>query len=183
MARHRGRVPSGGRGISAVVILAAVAAAAGCAAPPASPAQQPQGEPTPSFFGPHNVPEQIRAARERFPERLPDGIYWATDPYAPDPTDEDAVYEDGVFDVAASEYWLCAWMDDYVSAVDGGDSQRADSAMTELEKYVSLPAIAAHHQNPDDFVTSVLEPARLGDATMLREFFATCTSYQRATAS
>lgn len=190
--------------VSAVLLLtAAVAAAAGCAAPAE---QQGQAEPgtgatdfafiegsepagdlagsipenTSSFVGVEEVPAEVQAARERFPEELPDGISWSGEAFQTDSLPRDAAIEDGVFDVAVSEYWLCAWMGEYIRAEDAGDRQRTANAVTELEKYPTLPAIAAHHQSPEAVVASVIEPAKHGDSSTLREFSKTCTSYQRA---
>lgn len=196
------------RSISVAVLLLAAAGAAGCAAPPAQPGLEQQGlerppaeptefvlldgsgpagvpagpmpEETSSFVGAAEAPAQLVAARERFQEKLPEGIPWATDPYAWEP-ERDAAIEDGVFDSMVAGYWLCAWMGDYLQAQETGDRQRGESAVKELEKYATLPSTIASHQDPQAFASHVIYPAAGGDAAMLREFFgSSCSGYQRA---
>ena len=95
--------------------------------------------------------------------------------------EKDAVIEEGVFDNLVAGYWLCAWMGDYIQGMDAGDQQRGESAIKELEKYTTLPSTVATHQNPEDFVAHVIDPAKGDDAANLREFFSnSCTGYQRA---
>ncbi|WAP52496.1 hypothetical protein OL239_04385 [Arthrobacter sp. ATA002] len=131
-------------------------------------------------MGVDEIPAAVLAARERFPEELPDGVVWSDENFATDSLPRDAMIEEGVHDVAVSEYWLCAWMGEFINAEDTGDRQRTADAVTELEKYPTLPAIIAHHQSPEVVVASVIQPAKLGDSSTLREFSQTCTSYQRA---
>lgn len=131
-------------------------------------------------MGVDEVPAEVLAARERFPEKLPEGVVWSDENFRTDSFPRDAVIEEGVYDVGVSEYWLCAWMGEFINAEDTGDRQRTADAVTELEKYPTLPAIAAHHQSPEAVMASVVQPAKHGDSSTLREFSKNCTSYQRA---
>ena len=186
------------------LLLTGVAAAAGCGSPSAGQGQaepdagavefgyiegsEPAGvpaagslpAPTSSFTGVDEIPAAVLAARERFSEKLPDGAVWSPEDFRTDSLPPDAVIEEGVYDVGVSEYWLCAWMGEYVKAEDAGDRQRTAHAVSELEKYPTLPAVAAYHASPETVADSVIEPAKLGDSSKLREFFETCTSHQRA---
>lgn len=171
--------------IRTAVILSVAVATGGCAAPPA--VQQPAGEPTqvaqvseparaasgmpPGFVDPSALPELTRTAIDDFPGSLPEGVSWSNAPIHLSSDDADAAIEDSVAEVAIAEYWLCTWMGDYIGAVDAGDQPRADHAMSHLDRYPSLPAIIAHHQNPEVFTRSVLQPATMGDSQPLRGFF------------
>lgn len=131
------------------------------------------------FISGAEVPADLERAIERFPGELPEGVTWSMEPLLP-PGSEDAVVEEGFSDVAVTEYWLCAWMDQYIQAEDASNDQLKNAAMAEIETYTSMPAIVAHHTNPDDFTSSVIGPAKLGDSTILRAFFNNCTNYERA---
>ncbi len=82
--------------------------------------------------------------------------------------------EEEVEEVAVADYWLCAWMAEYIGAVDSGDLVREDAAMAEIEKYTSLQIIKAVHQNPEVFEASVVETARRGETANPREFLKSC---------
>lgn len=193
------------RRVAAALLLAGVAVTGGCGSPSAgqeqaepdtglenfgyvvgsapawaTPAPAPVPDPASSFMGVDEIPAAVLAARDRFPEELPDGIVWSIEDFTTDPLPRDAVFEEGVYDVAAAEYWLCAWMGEYIKAEDAGDRQRTAAAVSELEKYPALPAIAAHHASPEAVADSVIRPAKLGDSAKLRKFFESCTSYRRA---
>ena len=179
----------GFKGVPVAVVLSVAVITGGCAAPPA--AHQPTGgltqaAPTsestqaarsmlPGFVGTSEMSGLTRKAIDEFPESLPKGASWSNAPLH-QWKDDDAAIEDGVPEVAIAEYWSCAWMGDYIGAVDADDQPRADHAMSQLEKYPSLPAILAHHQDPEIFTSSVLQPAKKGDTRLLREFFTTCRS-------
>ncbi len=159
----------------------AVVVASGCAAPSfvqprAGDAVQTGASVVPGFVGPTGMPELTRAAIDGFPEPLPEGVSWSAAPIHLWRDDPQAAIEDSVPEVGVAEYWLCTWMRDYLGAVDAGDQPRADLAMSQLGKYPSLPAIIADNPNPKAFSASVLQPARMGDTRMLREFFTTCRS-------
>ncbi|MBJ2119758.1 hypothetical protein I6N91_02040 [Arthrobacter sp. MSA 4-2] len=113
-------------------------------------------------------------AIEEFPEELPDGFSWSTESVGAVSKDQDVVIEEGVEEVAVADYWLCAWMAEYIGAADSGDSVREDAAMAEIEKYTSLPIIETVHQNPEVFEASLVKTARRGDTANLREFFKSC---------
>lgn len=189
--------------VVAALLLAGVAVTAGCGSPSAGQEQAepdaglenfayiqgsaPAGVPapvppenTPTFFGVAEIPAEVLAARDRFPEALPDGVVWSDEDFRTDSLPRDAVIEEGVYDVAVAEYWMCAWMGEFIDAEDTGDRQRQEITLSELEKYPTLPAIIAHHQSPEAVVASVIQPAKQGDSVKLREFFESCTSYQRA---
>jgi hypothetical protein len=125
--------------------------------------------------------ERLRAIEE-FPEQLPDGFLWPTESVGAVSTDQDVVIEEGVEDVAVAGYWLCAWMAEYIGAVDSGDAVQKEAAMSEIEKYTSLPIIETVHQNPEVFEASVVNTARRGETANLREFFKSCRVQTNATA-
>ncbi len=117
-----------------------------------------------------------------FPEPLPAGTDWhfhTIDYFDPEenPSLEVPVIMDGVQDVTVAENWLCAWMDTYLQAVDSNDAQGQADSMAYLSKYTRLPAVQAHHGNPEDFVASVIAPARAGDSAKMREFFNSCPRF------
>ena len=117
-----------------------------------------------------------------FPEPLPAGSDWhfhTIDYFDPEenPSLEVPVIMDGVQDVTVAENWLCAWMDTYLQAVDSNDAQRQADSLAYLSKYTQLPAVQAHHGNPEDFVASVIAPAEAGDSAKMREFFNSCPRF------
>ena len=153
----------GARAVSAAALLAAVAVAAGCAAPPEQealaesgteptatdfafvegfePAGIPAGshpEETSTLFSAAEAPAQLLAARERFPEKLPDGIPWATDPYSREP-EKDAVIEEGVFDNLVAGYG--DW-DSLVQIRGFAEIHRADPGLKSLKSAVLVPLSA-----------------------------------------
>ena len=117
-----------------------------------------------------------------FPEPLPAGADWhfhTIDYFDPEenPSLEVPVIMDGVQDVTVAENWLCAWIGSYLQAVDSDDAPGQADSMAHLAKYSQLPAIQAHHGNPEDFVASVIAPAQAGDPAKMREFFNSCPRY------
>ncbi|WP_159620277.1 hypothetical protein [Arthrobacter zhaoguopingii] len=146
---------------------------------------QPQGEASgltragdlPRLIGQEDMAAERLRAIEEFPEELPDGFSWSTEPVG---AGKDVVIEEGVEDVAVAEYWLCAWMAEYLGAVDSGDVVGEDAAMVEIGKYTSLPIIKAMHQNPEAFEASVVETARRGEPANLRAFFKSCGAQMTA---
>ena len=169
------------RRTSTIVFLAAAVGVGGCAVPPlegqgAEEPGQVSRNSSSSFTRLDEVPALTRTAIENFPEELPKGVSWSAAPVMAGVGDDDVVLEAGAVDVALAEYWSCAWMAAYIGAADAGDDRRSGAALTHLDKYVSLPAIVAHHQDPEVFASSTIQPARTGDAAGLREVFTTCRS-------
>ncbi|WP_294567278.1 hypothetical protein [uncultured Arthrobacter sp.] len=134
----------------------------------------------PRFIAQEDMAANRLRAVEEFPEELPDGFSWPTESVGTVSQDEDVVIEEGVEEGAVADYWLCAWMAEYLGAIDSGDSVREDVAMAEIEKYTSLPIIKAVHQNPEVFEASVVETARRGETANLREFFKSCRVQKNA---
>ncbi|MBM7780554.1 hypothetical protein [Arthrobacter tumbae] len=151
---------------------------AGCAAPSASEVETVVGASTADaneMIGAAEMPEARRQAIEQFPEELPAGYVWpAGNAVAPAAAGQDVVAEVGVADTSIAEFWLCAWTAEYIEASDTGDTADAHSALSEIEKYTSLPAVVAHHQNPEVFDSAVVDTAYEGDSTNLRNFFKSC---------
>ncbi len=139
------------------------------------------GEPS-RFIGQEDMAANRLRAIEEFPEELPDGFSWSTESVGAVSTDQDVVIEEGVEDVAVADYWLCAWMAEYIRAVDSGDAGREEGALAQIEKYTSLPIIETAHQNPEVFEASVVETARRGETANLREFFKSCRVQENAAA-
>jgi hypothetical protein len=164
-----------------IVFLAAIVVTGGCAVPLAGgqgaeeTGQVSRSSPS-TFARLDELPELTRTAIEEFPEVLPAGVSWSAAPVLAGAGDDDVVLEAGVVDVALAEYWSCTWMAAYIGAADAGDDQRSEAALSHLDRYASLPAIVAHHQNPEVFASSVVQEARTGDAAGLREVFTTCRS-------
>ncbi|GAA2172619.1 hypothetical protein GCM10009784_03750 [Arthrobacter parietis] len=151
---------------------------AGCAAPSEPEVETAAGAFTPDaheMIGAAEMPEARRQAIKQFPEELPAGYAWpAENAVAPVAAGQDVVVEVGVAETSIAEFWLCAWTAEYIEASDTGDAAGASSALNEIEKYTSLPAIVAHHQNPEVFDSAVVDTAYEGDSTNLRNFFKSC---------
>ena len=126
--------------------------------------------------------QAVAEAIAEFPEPLPPGIDWDGIP-TPDfadprqnPTLELPSIEDGVQDTAVAGYWLCAWMDTYVQALDSNNEQDQTVSMAHLSKYTQLPASQAYLVNPEVFDETVIAPAQAGDPAKLREYFKSCSN-------
>ena len=71
--------------------------------------------------------QAVVEAIAEFPEPLPPGVDWQirtpdfTDPQQ-NPASQMPVIEDGNQDTMVAEYWLCAWIDSYLQAVDDNDA-------------------------------------------------------------
>ena len=128
--------------------------------------------------------QAVAEAIAEFPEPLPPDIGWEirtpdfTDPRQ-NPTLELPSIEDGAQDTAVAGYWLCAWMDTYVQALDNGNEQGRTESLAYLAKYTQLPASQAYLVNPEVFDETVIAPAQAGDPTKLREHFKSCSNYRR----
>ena len=118
-----------------------------------------------------------------FPEPLPAGIDWhfrTINYFDPEenPSLEVPVIMDGNQDVQVAGFWLCAWMDSYLQAVDSDDASGQSDSLVYLDRYTQLPAVQAHFVNPEDFEANVIAPAQAGDPTSIRKFFQTCGAYR-----
>ncbi|MER2134485.1 MAG: hypothetical protein ABS910_07380 [Arthrobacter sp.] len=118
-----------------------------------------------------------------FPEPLPAGIDWhfrTVNYFDPEenPSLEVPVIMDGNQDTQVAGFWLCAWMDTYLQAVDSEDAPGQQNSMAYLSKYTQLPAVQTHFVNPEDFEANVIAPAQAGDPTSIRKFFQTCGAYR-----
>ena len=128
--------------------------------------------------------QAIAEAIAEFPEPLPRDIGWEirtpdfSDPRR-NPTLELPSIEDGVQDTAVAGYWLCAWMDTYVQALDNGNEQRRSESLAHLAAYTQLPAVQAYTANPEVFDETVIAPAQAGDSAKVRDYFRTCSNYRR----
>lgn len=131
---------------------------------------------------PDCMDQALLEATQEFPEPLPPGVEWkfeSVDYSNPEenPSLELPVIKDGVQDVTVAETWLCIWIGSYLQAVDANDVNGQENAMEYLSRYVQLPAIQAHHANPQDFEAHVITPAKAGNPTTMREFHAGCSTY------
>ncbi|MCQ1948732.1 hypothetical protein NNX28_02155 [Arthrobacter sp. zg-Y859] len=130
--------------------------------------------------------QAVAEAIAEFPEPLPAGTSWlleTTDFSDPEVRSKqgDISIADGVQDTTVAGYWLCAWMDSYLQALDSGDATGQEHSMEYLAKYTSLPAIQENMVNPEVFDASVIAPAQAGDPAQLREFFkGDCSSFLRS---
>lgn len=127
--------------------------------------------------------QAVVEAIAEFPEPLPPGTDWQIrTPDFADPQQNPAaqmpVIEDGIQDTMVAEYWLCAWMDSYLQAVDGNDALGKADGMAHLSKFTQLPALQASMVNPEVFDASVIAPAKAGDPATVREYFKTCSNYR-----
>ncbi|MDM7991327.1 hypothetical protein [Arthrobacter sp. zg-Y877] len=130
--------------------------------------------------------EAVALAITEFPEPLPAGVEWRVE--TPDYSDPevrlklgDISIADGNQDNAVAGYWLCAWMDSYLRALDNSDPASQEQSMEYLAKYTSLPAMQEHLVNPEVFDASFITPAQAGDPAQLRKFFkGSCSSFLRA---
>lgn len=143
--------------------------------------QEPTG--TMQTIKPDCFDQAVAEAIDEFPEPLPAGAEWQIrTPDYTDPRENEAgqmpVIEDGVQDSLVAGYWLCAWMDSYLEALDGNDAPGQAEGMEYLSKYTQLPAVQTSLVNPEDFEASVIAPAKDGDPAKLREYFGTCPSYR-----
>lgn len=127
--------------------------------------------------------QAVAEAIAEFPEPLPPGMDWQIrTPEFPDPKNpatQMPVIADGNQDTMVAAYWMCAWTDAYLQALDGNDVPGQADGMAQLTKYTQLPAIQANMGNPEDFYASVIEPAEAGDPASVRTFFKTCSNYRR----
>jgi len=122
--------------------------------------------------------QAVAEAITEFPEPLPPGTEWRIrTPDFADPQEHMPVILDGNQDVMVAEYWLCAWMDSYLQAVDSNDAPGQAAGMAHLSRYTQLPAIQANHANPEVFETTVIGPAKENDPTNLRAHFKSCSNY------
>ncbi|UPO76388.1 hypothetical protein [Arthrobacter sp. Helios] len=128
--------------------------------------------------------QAVVEAIAEFPEPLPPGTDWQiraagfTEPQQT-PSAQMPSIEDGIQDTLVAGYWLCAWMDSYLQAVDGNDAPGQADGMAYLSKFTQLPAIQANMVNPAVFDSSVIAPAKAGDPATVREYFKTCSNYRR----
>ncbi|MCC3275391.1 MULTISPECIES: hypothetical protein [unclassified Arthrobacter] len=130
--------------------------------------------------------QAVAEAIAEFPEPLPAGVEWqveTTDFSDPEVRAKlgDISIADGNQDNDVAAYWLCAWMDAYISASDAGDAAAQEQSMGYLAKYTSLPASREYMVNPEVFDAAVVEPARAGNPAKLREYYkGSCSAFQRA---
>ncbi|MCQ1994219.1 hypothetical protein [Arthrobacter sp. zg-Y1171] len=133
--------------------------------------------------------QAVAEAIAEFPEPLPAGMEWRielsnfSDPSSG--TQQGGIsIQDGVQDTTVAGYWLCAWMDSYLQALDSGDAAGQDHSMEYLAKYTSLPSTQEFMVNPEVFDASVIAPAQAGDPAQLREYFkGGCSSFRRSAES
>lgn len=127
--------------------------------------------------------QAVVEAIAEFPEPLPPGTDWQlrtpgfTEPQQ-NPAAQMPSIEDGIQDTLVAGYWLCAWMDSYLQAVDGDDPAGQADGMAYLSKFTQLPAIQANMVNAEVFDSNVIAPARDGDPATVREYFKTCSNYR-----
>ncbi|MCU1417152.1 MAG: hypothetical protein JWP32_1326 [Schumannella sp.] len=120
------------------------------------------------------VIQEYRDAAENFPEPLPPGDEFPSDP--PGDYSADEHYEKGYGESYAAMFWRCEWIGEYLDAFDSDDESRQVTALDELEKWRTIPWVSAHVvDDPEDpYVTTSIDPARLGDPTALKQFYESC---------
>lgn len=132
---------------------------------------------------PDCLDQALVEAIEEFPEPLPPGIDWyfrTIDYFDPkeNPSREVPVMMDGGQDMMVASFWLCAWMDTYLQAVDGDDAPGKENSMAYLSRYTGLPAIQTFFVDREVFDSRVIATAQAGDPTNLRKEFQSCGAYR-----
>lgn len=105
---------------------------------------------------------------------LPSGIVFPSE--ATGEWEKDGRFEDGVGVMQAALFWQCAWLKTYVKASDAGATDTADTALSRLEEWNDLPQVAPHVEETsrEFWAAELIEPARAGDETLIREFADGC---------
>ncbi|WP_146076515.1 hypothetical protein [Rathayibacter sp. AY1A7] len=120
----------------------------------------------------------LRGEVTRFNALLPAGVSWPTS--LPDFLKEKDVKMDASVPRAiASIYWLCAWEDSYVTAVDEKNDTQASASLKEIAKFVELPFYKEQFVDPEGaWLKNVLQKAQSGDASGVREDLQQCGYFQ-----
>lgn len=117
------------------------------------------------------VNAEYRAYTERFPRSLPPGESFPHSLPAESHDEAGSVYQRGYGEALAYVYWGCAWQDLAIKN-QKTNPKAADSALSEYEKGLSDSVYMEHFPDPDKaFQSKVVDRARLGDYTRLREVF------------
>jgi len=133
--------------------------------------------PPPPHIAVNNANKMVQEYRDeaaKFPEPLPGGRKFPKDP--PGDYSTDQKYEAGFGGSFAAMYWRCQWMGAYLDAFNAHDEASENTALDELSKWRSIPWVAAHVvDDPDNpFQSTIVDTARLGDPTALRNFYQSC---------
>ena len=117
------------------------------------------------------VNAEYRAYTARFPHPLPPGRAFPRSLPAEPHGEAGSIYQMGYGEALAYVYWGCAWQDLAIKN-QKVSPKTADSALSEYEKGLSDSVYMEHFPDPDKaFQSKVVDRARLGDYTRLREVF------------
>jgi hypothetical protein len=152
-------------GVAAVCMITLLT---GCTAPAA---------PTSPLLDVADVPQVWADDIAAFPRELPEKVEWPTSPPAI-LLEDNTVYEPGSVSMLAAHYWLCAWEDEYLGAVESGDSDIKEVALKQVQGYADLETVKTYLLNPNEWREGVVAPAFDGDSGPIEEDFgATCEFY------
>jgi len=132
-------------------------------------------------LGPTEAGSEYLRVVEDFPESLPfDETFPET---VPAQLQKDVAYGKGAGEAYAYFYWRCAWSNQYLLAFDVNDEQTMASALEVLAKWTETGVYRDHvvEEPGAGWQEMVVNPARLGDPTILRAMDVTdCDLYRTA---
>ncbi|MBU4187911.1 MAG: hypothetical protein KJ817_06880 [Actinobacteria bacterium] len=126
------------------------------------------------------VNSEYREYLTRFPSPLPGGKVFPPDLPSESPDESGASYQMGYGEALAYVYWGCAWQD-VVIRNQKADPKAAASALSQYVEGLSDPVYLEHFPDPDKaFQRDVVDRAKLGDFSRLREVFESDCDWYRS---
>jgi hypothetical protein len=132
----------------------------------------------PGFENATGVLQEYDQTVQSFPQKLPPGIQYPSQPPS-SVLQPDVQAQDGVGASFVAFYWLCAWEANYLHAFSSNDEKQEHTALASLSKWPTIPFYQEHIVDPTNaWEANVLDPAKLGDPSGVKEDFTSCGAYK-----